>query len=80
MSKNLITTEAFADFCESKPADEAYNYSYSWECAVAQFLQSIGVQNFDLDSDDIPEPFQEPVLGWPRTFGALAKRLRSLSA
>lgn len=77
--RNPLTVEAFAAFCEGKPADEAYDYCMASSCAVAQFLQAVGVQNFTLMSNEIPGAFQGPVTAEPWTFGALAERLRAAS-
>ena len=73
-----ITVEAFAEFCERKPAGERYDFTEMKRCAVAQFLQSVGVQNFALLSNEIPEAFKNPVQFGDWTFGALAARLRAV--
>ncbi len=78
--KPQLTIEAFADWCEKQPADGVYDYTHSSSCAVAQFLQSAGVQNYDLFPWEIPERFQEPVREYPWAFGALSARLRAVQS
>jgi hypothetical protein len=71
-----LTLAAFAEFCESKPADEKYEYIDVGNCACAQFAKSIGFSS----QADLPQPLwedaEEQACQRPRTFGALAKRLR----
>jgi hypothetical protein len=41
--RNPLSIEAFADWCEKKPADEAYSYSnICGPCAFAQYLIHLG--------------------------------------
>lgn len=75
-----ITLEAFVEFCERKPAHEEYDFTDARNCAVAQFLKSVGVQNYVLLSQEIPAPFSDPVCFRPWSFGALADRLRAAIA
>jgi len=74
--RNPLTKEAFAEFCESKPADKTYDIIDANSCAVAQFLKANGVQNFSLYSWEVPEAYRT-AFDRPWTFGALATRLRS---
>lgn len=85
--KPAISREAFAEFCESKPADEEYDYFDGTKCAFAQFLTSIGKRDPLVfgriwRADGRPEEHAIPhgvamALSYePYTFGALAARLR----
>lgn len=81
--KNMLTLEAFADWAEKQPAEKEYDYSQSRYCAAAQYLQSIGVVNFVLQSWDLPAGWAKalnPIDGGAMTFGSLATRLRKASA
>jgi len=73
--KPQITKKALLDFCSKKPEDEKYLYVDPYNCAVAQFLKSIGVENYILTADEIPNVFYKEVVAEPWTFGALTKRL-----
>lgn len=85
--KPQLTIEAFADWCEKQPADEAYDF-YAKDCAWGQFLTSLGVEyacvgfNTWTGSDGqrrcFPSGIAFPVEEEPHTFGALASRLRSV--
>ena len=74
--KPQLSIEAFAEFCERKPADEQYNYWSMTECACAQYARHLGGQLqgkrkafwFKINVIATPEP---------HTFGALAARLRA---
>lgn len=78
MTKNVLTTEAVADWCETQPADLTYQYSNPQHCACGQYARHIGMEHdwhhterqFWIDIDDLA--FQRP-----RTFGAFAERLRA---
>ena len=74
--KPQITREAFLDFCSKKPPNESYDFCQAHYCAIAQFLKSIGVQNYVLTSGEIPISFRREVNCLPWTFGALTERLR----
>jgi len=71
-----ITKEAFLDFCSKKPPNESYDFCQAHYCAIAQFLKSMGVQNYVLTSDEIPISIRKEVNCLPWTFGALTMRLR----
>ncbi len=86
--KPILTTEAFADWCEKQPADKHYEYVDSDVCACSQYAQFIGL----LQQDGMPawrkafydgSPFwieaDDLAAGLPFTFGALAARARSAS-
>lgn len=75
--RNPLTIEAFAEWAEKKPANEDYDFTLAWNCAVAQFLKANAVVNYELLSTEIPKAWLEPVKASPQTFGALAKRLRA---
>lgn len=89
MSKNPLTIEAFAEWAEKQPADKTYEYIDSTRCACFQYSAAIGMDT----SQAIPAWRQDLYDGsafWhrvddaaaetPYTFGALAARLRALSA
>lgn len=76
--KNPLSLEAFADWCERKPADEEYDWFDCNVCAASQYAKELGISNFaDLA---IPGTFlfraSELAFPEPHTFGALAERLR----
>jgi hypothetical protein len=90
MMRNPLSIEAFAEFCEKKPADERYNLYRRMDCALGQFAQSLGfigsTGNFEIE---IGPHKSRPLVGldsWcahgvlaktPWTFGALAERLKA---
>lgn len=82
--KNMLSLEAFADWCETQPPEETYNFIDASDCAAARYLKSIGVYPYVLYSDQLPK-------GWGAclnpdgphsvcTYGQLAQRLRKASA
>lgn len=75
--RNPLTIEAFAEWAEKKPANETYDYCSSEACAAAQYLQSLGVQKYNLPSYKLPKGWLGPLQTGPDTFGALAQRLRA---
>ena len=88
MKRNLLTTEAFADWCEKHPADEAYVYGDNTGCAYCLYLQSIGVDRPNVGGTswnsatddrerDLPDDIVEALVNEPWTFGALSNRLRA---
>jgi hypothetical protein len=85
MSKNLLTIEAFAEWAEKQPADKEYDY-LSNHCACGQYAEAIGVQGDFLSilgaskENSFWDIVDTVACRGTRTFGALAKRLRSLSA
>lgn len=79
--KNLLTFEALADFCDTK-GDEEFDWYDNDTCACAQYAAHIGLtdawkhrkrygfwSNASLTAVELPQR--------PRTFAALAARLRS---
>jgi hypothetical protein len=90
--RNPISIEAFAEFCERKPAGEVYDFFDNCNCAFGQYLQSLGfekpvVSGFDwsFDKDDKAREFPHSGMGralstHPRTFSDLAQRLRAAMA
>lgn len=94
--KNPISIEAFADWCDKQSADRVYDYKNGHECAFAQYLVALGFmpcvneEAYCLDhllmTKDLsawrPLPFglDLAVYEFPRTFGALAGRLRAACA
>jgi hypothetical protein len=80
MSENPLTLEAFAEWCETKPADEKYDWLGN--CAVEQYSQFLGRYDEWDDRHQRDEPWWAamsagPACEEPYTFGALAARLRS---
>lgn len=84
--KNLLTKEAFAEWCEKQPADEEYKY-WCNECAFGQYLSAhgikfhcIGTATWSPYNEDepraLPSGIDAAVREGPTTFGALAARLR----
>lgn len=41
--KNMLSIEAFADWCEKQPADKAYDYLDPYNCACAQYAANLGL-------------------------------------
>ena len=91
MSKNLLTIEAFVEWCERKPADEAYVFCDWKECACGQYAALLGIDSSAWADALLDDAIHGDGRGFwatansaaydePRTFSALAKRLRSLSA
>jgi hypothetical protein len=82
-AQDRLTKEAFAEFCESKPADETYDYWSVRECACGQYSRFIGDtswKNYGVDkaADRVWDQFnREAQQVRPSTFGALAARLRA---
>ena len=76
-----LSYEDFADFCETMPPEEIYEYSKSEACACAQWAESMG--RFDewyckWAEGDTPWGKVDRIAEiQPWTFGALAKRLRA---
>ena len=84
----------FAAYCRGKPVDEAYRYSSSSNCAVAQFLRdtgraiqpavdNIGWGDFAITTAPeadrpLPKGLNKAVRDWPSTFSALADRIDAL--
>ncbi len=75
--KPQLSIEAFAEFCERKPARQKYDFCDAKNCALAQFLKAADVQNFELATHEIPSAFRWQIQLGSWTFGALAKRLRA---
>jgi hypothetical protein len=86
--KNLLTKEAFADWCEKQPASNEYSYFDNRGCAFCQYLDALGIENNGVGGKEwwagttehrLPTGVWLPLQQHPRTFGALAQRLRSAS-
>jgi hypothetical protein len=85
MSKNLLTIEAFAEWAERQPADKSYHWFSEDDCAAAQYAKFLGLHRdfLERESGSFWNRASKAALDMRRarhTFGALAKRLRSLSA
>lgn len=77
--KPAISREAFLQFCESKPADEVFEYTDRENCAVAQYAKSLGLKSFGNSGADGVSLYDLDLFTLfsnARTFGALARRLR----
>jgi len=74
---DILSNEAFAKFCESKPADEGYDWSDEQNCAVAQYARATRQ-----DVESLPLAWEAIAMngGLDQTFGALAFRLRNSKA
>lgn len=85
-----FTLEAFLKFCESRPADQTYEFPLAAVCACGQYAQTLGVRNWVrtpenhkfwelanvLARGDINgDPMRYRASEW--NFGALAQRLRA---
>lgn len=68
-------TDQFADWVNTKPADEAYDYLNPNACAFYQFAVAFGIPNPVRDGSDIPPRIEDALNDVPMTFGALADRL-----
>lgn len=84
--KPQLTIEALIEFCERKPADEAYDVFDVSNCAIAQFGKSIGFKGSSGTFMLVDEAGRHAqIAGFKRagmyrtpwTFGALAARLRA---
>lgn len=75
--KNMLTLEAFADWCEKQPVGKVYPYTDVKNCACSQYAKSLGVKvafgSFWYKAEFIAAKH-------PRTFGALAGRLRAVQS
>jgi hypothetical protein len=87
--KPQFTIEAFADWCEKRPAAEAYNICHTNICAVAQYANALGFSRGSMPDFSIDAGWRQiPIVGLtnrimcakPHTFGALAQRLRKAAA
>jgi hypothetical protein len=84
-----LSLKAFAEFCESRPADEAYDYINPSRCPVAMFLRSNGYPSARVvpaawresaatsDYHDFDQRIEDAVNIEPCAFGALSTRLRA---
>jgi hypothetical protein len=83
--RNVLTLEAFAEWCESKPADAEYTYWDAGRCACAQYAKTMGLDFQQLlpaaiikgDWDAFWLKADGLAGEEPYTFSALASRLRS---
>lgn len=88
--KHPLSLSAFADWCERKPADEAYIYLDGENCACAQYGRDIGLEfPFPLGGNVDHPHFEfwrlaDHLACWAggqrQTFGDLAKLLRHEAA
>lgn len=79
--KPQLTKEAFAEWCEKKPADKFYDYENWRTCACAQYANHLGVEYpivFPRENGTFWEQAEYAAVN-ATTFGALAKRLRGQS-
>ena len=82
--RNPLTLEAFAEWCEKQPAEKEFDYIDPQRCACAQYADHIKFEgDWLLSMADKPGDFWGVMdthalhLFKPRTFGALASRLRA---
>lgn len=74
--RNPLSLEAFADWCEKKPADEEYYYPDPTICACGQYAKYLGMNPSEvIGFSDLN--LYAALSPW--TFGALAQRLREAS-
>ncbi len=83
---NPLTREAFAEWCEKQPADKEYDY-WCRNCAIGQFMTASGFEveavglgrviTSDGEEFRIPRLLDRASFEEPRSFGALASRLRA---
>lgn len=87
--KNMLTKEAFAEWCEKQPANKEYDYANPRDCAFCQYLKGVGFEYPGVNSThwrpdalgDDNRPLgviADALARLPYTFGALAARLRSI--
>lgn len=86
--KPQLTIEAFADWCEKRPAGDGYNWADEDNCATAQYAKSLGMleafsrrnkpgaSKFWCAGEQIALRDDYFEAGFRDTFGALAARLR----
>jgi hypothetical protein len=75
--KPQLSLEAFADWAEKQPAKQKYDYWDTETCACTQFANSAGIVRITDDIRDFWVNAQSIACELPRTFGALAARLRA---
>ncbi len=80
--KPQLTLEAFAEFCEGKPAGDVYNWADFENCACGQYATSLGIPISETEKFNGEHTFWykaqwNAMMVSPRTFGALATRLRA---
>ena len=75
----LSLTQQFLAWCRSKPADEEYDFTNTGACAFYQFAVEHGipepVRYYALREPILPIQLRDPLVRYPRTFGALADRV-----
>lgn len=79
MSLPLFSLQSFYNFCNTRPASQAYPYHE--HCAVMQYGMSLGIPDVYMDMRYVgkngpKEEWETLARGYPRTFGALAARIR----
>ena len=75
---NPLTLKAFAEWCESKPADEVYDWMSCEDCAISQYVREREASYIDVANLPTNEGrLEDTAYDEPRTFGALASRLRA---
>lgn len=88
--RSPLSLEAFADWLEQQPATATYDYTESDNCAVAQYLRSLGLTNVNYVAwSGLPSEGKGPRVPLklfaaanppvvPLTFGVAAKHARKL--
>lgn len=83
--KNLLTKEAFAEWCEKQPKHKRYDYDCIGECALTQYAASLGMKtpygppDSPIHTSHFWQAANNAACFGSQTFGALAARLRSAS-
>lgn len=89
MSKNILSPEAMADWCDTK-GDEEYDYNDLNNCAGCQYFRLVGMpvmhfggaswEDYDGRKHRLPIKMALALAGSPKTFTALARRLREAAS
>lgn len=71
----------FIAFLETKDPTETFDFCQARTCAVAQYLQARGVEEYSLDPSQIPGPIKAVVIsGTDETFGSALLSARYAAA
>ncbi len=77
--KPQLTLEAFAEFCEGKPAGQVYCYFDTGHCACAEYARHLGI-DYQVAQGKFWAKAEFHAANWDgkkATYGALAARLRA---
>jgi hypothetical protein len=73
--------DAFLAFVQSRPADEAYDYTNTWKCPIARYCDFAGLDwlgKDELARGALEIGYGEQLSAEPQTYGALADRLEKV--